>query len=163
MDTLPTTGWYRLEVEAAAAVLECDLDCGLDHRDAVARGARFGRNAIAERGVKSPWKLLAAQVSSTLVLVLVIAAAVSIAAGSRKDALAIIAIVILNGALAFVQEYRAERAMAALRRLAVPRVRVKRDGIVSEVPSEELVPGDIVLLEVFSAYQRNLAEPTTSP
>ena len=163
MDTLPTTGWYRLEVEAAAAVLECDLDCGLDHRDAVARGARFGRNAIAERGGKSPWKLLAAQVSSTLVLVLVIAAAVSIAAGSRKDALAIIAIVILNGALAFVQEYRAERAMAALRRLAVPRVRVKRDGIVSEVPSEELVPGDIVLLEVFSAYQRNLAEPTTSP
>lgn len=79
MDTLPTTGWYRLEVAAAAAILECDLDRGLDHRFAVARGARFGRNAIAERGGKSPWKLLAAQVSSTLVLVLVIAAGVSFA------------------------------------------------------------------------------------
>ncbi len=81
-------------------------------------------------GGRSPWQLLAGQLSSTLVLVLVGAAALSFAVGSAKDALAILGIVVLNATLGFLQEYRAERVVAALRRLAVPTVRVRRGGVV---------------------------------
>ncbi len=79
--------------------------------------------------------------------ILLVGAAASVAIGDLKDALAILAIVVANTALGFAQEYRAERAMAALKRLAVPTVRVRRDGSVAEFPATELVTGDIVLLE----------------
>jgi Ca2+-transporting ATPase len=145
--TAGSVSWYRLETSAAAALLESDLLRGLDHVEAVARQARFGKNTLKERGGRSLWRLLSDQFASTLVIVLLIAAAVSVVVGSLKDAITILAIVLLNGALGFIQEFRAERAIAALRRLAVPKVRVRRDGVVSEIPSFGLVPGDFVLLE----------------
>jgi P-type Ca2+ transporter type 2C len=145
--TPASVSWYRLGPSAAAVLLESDLLRGLDHVEAVARQARFGENTLKERGGRSSWRLLSDQFASTLVIVLLIAAAVSVVVGSLKDAIAILAIVLLNGALGFIQEFRAERAIAALRRLAVPKVRVRRDGVVGEIPSSGLVPGDLVLLE----------------
>jgi Ca2+-transporting ATPase len=139
--------WYRLEASAAGAALRTDLARGLAEPEAAARRARFGPNALEERGGRSPWRLLLDQFASTLVIVLLIAAAVSAAVGSFKDAVAIFAIVLLNAALGFTQEYRAERAMAALRKLSSPKVRVRREGARVEIPSSELVPGDLVLLE----------------
>ena len=142
-----SSGWHRIDAAEAAALLTTDLESGLAQADATARRERFGVNALEERGVRSPWHLIRDQLASTLVLVLVMAAAISFIAGSWKDPIAILAIVILNASLGFFQEYRAERAMAALRRLAVPRVKVKRDGAVVDVLSADLVPGDIVMLE----------------
>ena len=142
-----SSGWHRIDAAEAAALLTTDLESGLAQADATARRERFGVNALEERGVRSPWHLIRDQLASTLVLVLVTAAAISFIAGSWKDPIAILAIVILNASLGFFQEYRAERAMAALRRLAVPRVKVKRDGAVVDVLSADLVPGDIVMLE----------------
>ncbi len=142
-----STSWHRLDPAAAAALLESDPVRGLGHAEAVARRSRFGENALVERGGRSPWSLLWDQFASTLVVVLLVAAAVAAVVGSLKDAIAILAIVLLNAILGFVQEFRAERAMAALRRLSVPKVRVRRDGVVVEVASPELVPGDVVLLE----------------
>ena len=79
----------------------------------------------------------------------VAAAAVSVyPLGEYLDAAAILAIVVLNAILGFVQDYRAEKAMAALRQLAVPRVKVVREGVVREISALELVPGDLVMLEV---------------
>jgi hypothetical protein len=76
-----------------------------------------------------------------------VAAAVSAGLGDYQDAIAIVAIVILNAALGFRQEYKAEKTMLALRRLAAPVVRVRRAGAVRETPAASLVPGDIVLVE----------------
>jgi len=94
-----TTLWHRLEASAAAALLESDLTRGLGQAEAIGRHARFGVNALVERGGRSPWRLLWDQLASTLVVVLLIAAAVSAVVGSLKDAIAILAIVLLNAAL----------------------------------------------------------------
>jgi len=83
-----------------------------------------------------------------MVLLLIVAAAVSFFLHEYTDATVIMAIIVLNAALGFAQDYRAERALAALKKLAVPVVRVRRDGVVREISARELVPGDIVLLEV---------------
>ncbi len=113
----------------------------------LARLSRYGPNELVERGGRSPWRILLEQLTGTLVLILIVAAVVSALVGDIKDAVAILAIVVLNAILGFVQEYRAEQAMAALKKLAVPLVRVRRAGQVAEVPAHDLVPGDIVLLE----------------
>src|SRR5207248_7264570 len=106
-----------------------------------------GRNELVERGGASPWRILFQQVTTVMPLLLVVAAAVSAALGDELDAAAIAVIIVLNALLGFSQEYRAERAIAALRRLAVPVVRVRRDGAEREVPASGLVLGDIVALE----------------
>jgi Ca2+-transporting ATPase len=147
MEEMAAAVWHRLDSSSAAALLESDTVRGLGQADAAARRSRFGENALVERGGRSPWRLLWEQFASTLVVVLLVAAAVSAVVGSLKDASAILAIVVLNAALGFVQEFRAERAMAALRKLSVPRVRVRREGAVVDVASIDLVPGDVVLLE----------------
>jgi Ca2+-transporting ATPase len=143
--------------EPAAAVLRAlgSAPTGLADADARERLARVGPNALADRGGRRPWRILAEQFRSVVVLVLVVAAGVSYLIGDLKDALVILAIVVLNAALGFVQEYRAERAMAALQSAVTRTVRVRRAGgrppddraAVREVPSRDVVPGDVVLLE----------------
>ena len=86
-----------------------------------------------------------------MVIVLVIAAVISAILSDWKDAIAILAIVILNAILGFVQEYRAEQAMQALKKMAAPIVRIRRNGQVMEIESRNLVPGDVILLEAGSA------------
>jgi Ca2+-transporting ATPase len=120
---------------------------GLSDQAARDRLAQHGPNELAEGDLKSIWRMLWEQLSATLVVVLIIAAVVSAALGDFTDAAAIIAIVLLNTILGLVHEQRAERAMATLKRLAVPIVRVRRNGSVVEMPARDLVPGDIVLLE----------------
>jgi Ca2+-transporting ATPase len=141
------TPWPRLEPHTVAERQKSDLALGLARAEAASRRTEYGENALEQRGGRSPWRLLFEQFASTLVLVLLCAAVVSATVGSTKDAIAIVAIVLLNAALGFAQEFRAERAMAALRELTVPLVRVRREGAVLESPSAELVPGDLVLLE----------------
>ncbi|MCU0506879.1 MAG: cation-translocating P-type ATPase [Anaerolineae bacterium] len=129
------------------AELEVKATEGLTSAEAQSRLARYGPNELVERGGKKPWQILLAQFTSKLVLILIVAAVISAVVGDFKDAIAILAIVILNAVLGFAQEYRAEQAMAALKKLATPSVRVRRDGQISDISARELVPGDIVLLE----------------
>ncbi len=139
--------WYRLEVADVLARLESDPERGLSQAEAQRRLAECGPNELVERGLKSPWRILWEQLTAVMVVILIVAAVISLALGDYKDAIAIMAIVVLNAVLGFVQEYRAEKAMAALKKLAVPTVKVRRDGHVREISARELVPGDIVLLE----------------
>ncbi|GGM19468.1 ATPase [Deinococcus aerophilus] len=120
---------------------------GLDETLAAERLERHGPNALADAEVTSPWRILAGQFTDTLVVLLLAAAAVSLVLGERIEAVAILVIVVLNATLGFAQEYRAERAVAALRELAVPVVRVRRSGQTRELPASLLVPGDLALLE----------------
>ncbi len=141
------TSWHTTGVDEVLRAVGVDAETGLTPEEVLARAERYGPNEIAETGAKSPWRILWEQFTATMVLILLAAAGVSAVVGSLKDTVVILAIVVLFAVLGFVQEYRAERAMAALKRLSSPIVRVRRGGLIEEVPSGELVPGDIVLLE----------------
>jgi Ca2+-transporting ATPase len=120
---------------------------GLDSADARNRQDRYGFNEITEKGAKSPLSILRDQFTNVMVLILFAAAALSLSLGKGMEAVAVLAIVVLFALLGFFQEYRAEKAIAALRKLAVPSVRVLRDGKLTELSSRELVPGDVVAIE----------------
>lgn len=139
--------WYLETSDATLQALTSDGERGLDQAEVERRLAEYGPNELVEKGIKSPWQILLEQLSDAMVIVLIVAAIISGFIGEVQDTIVIIAIVILNAALGVSQEYRAERAIAELKKLAVPNVRVRRGGKVQEVSARELVPGDIVQLE----------------
>jgi len=141
------TDWYRKETSEALSLLNSDAEAGLASAEAQRRMVEHGPNELVERGLKSPWRILWEQLTGLMVVILIVAAVVSGALADWKDAIAILAIVVINAVLGFSQEFRAEKAMAALKQLAVPTVKVRRDGHVVEISARELVPGDVVLLE----------------
>ena len=138
---------HQLSAEELPRRLQVDPAQGLLTEEARRRLAEQGPNELTERSARTPWAILWDQLSSTMVLVLLAAAAISFALRDAKDAIAILAIVVLNATLGFVQEYRAEKAMAALKKLAVPNATVRRDGQVQSVPARDLVRGDVLYLE----------------
>ena len=146
----PIQAWTLTPDEVVKA-LGTSPETGLSQAEAERRLAEYGPNELTERGLRSPWRILAAQFTEVMVIVLIVAAAISLAVGDLKDAIAILVIVVLNAVLGFTQEYRAERAMAALKKMAVPQIKVRRDGQVREISARELVPGDLFLLETGDA------------
>ena len=120
---------------------------GLTTPESAERLSTYGSNELEGRGLKSGWLIVWEQLTSLMMLILLAAAAVSIFLGDYSDSIAIGAIVVLNALLGFAQEYRAEKALVALKKLAVPHVRVRRDARAQEVFSSLVVPGDIVLVE----------------
>jgi P-type Ca2+ transporter type 2C len=143
--------WHTLDTDGVIDSLGVAPERGLTEAEAERRLGEHGPNELVERGLKSLWRILWEQITAVMMLVLVVAAAIKALSGDYLDAGAILAIVALNAALGFAQEYRAERAMAALKKLAAPLVRVRRAGRVQEIAARELVPGDIILLEAGSA------------
>ena len=140
------TNWYQQTREQAMEEMGTRPE-GLTEEEAHVRLARFGPNQLEERALRSPWSVLAGQLTEIMVIVLLVAAAVSFAIGEITDGVMILIIVILNAILGFTQEYRAERAMAALKRMAVSVVRVRRNGKLQEIAAVDIVPGDIAVLE----------------
>ncbi|MGE5598999.1 MAG: cation-translocating P-type ATPase, partial [Bacteroidota bacterium] len=139
--------WWQLEPEQAAARLGVDPAAGLSDAEAVRRLRAQGENTLRKAATLSPLAVLLDQFKDFMVLVLLGAAAVSWLLGERADALTILAIVFLNAALGFYQEYRAERSLQALRALTAPQARVRRQGHSTVIPAAQVVPGDILLLE----------------
>ena len=139
--------WHTQEAGDVCAHFSVDPARGLDAIDASRRLADQGPNELTESAGISPWRILWEQCTSTMALILMVAAVISLTIGSFRDAVSILAIVALFTILGFVQEYRAERAIRALKRLAVPNIRVRRDGTVSEILTSDLVSGDVILLE----------------
>jgi Ca2+-transporting ATPase len=139
--------WHQEETTAVAQQLESSHEGGLSTQKAQTRLEEVGPNELVEKGLKSVWLILWEQLTDVMVIVLIVAAVISAFIGEVQDMIVIIAIVLLNAILGVTQEYRAEQAIAALKKLAVPTVRVRRDGKTSEISARELVPGDVVLLE----------------
>lgn len=139
--------WHTQEVHEILENLQVEPSQGLSTKEAARRFEMVGANEIIERGIKSPLLILAEQFTESMVLVLLAAALVSAVIGDLKDMIAILAIVFLNAVLGFVQEYRSERAMAALKRMAAPVVKTRREGRIQRIEGRKLVPGDIILLE----------------
>jgi Ca2+-transporting ATPase len=139
--------WYRKSGVEVVREHESDLERGLAPDEASRRAGRYGRNVLPDARRKSAIAIFLGQFKDFFVLVLVGAALIAGFLGELEEIAAIGAILFLNAVLGFAQEYRAERAMEALRALAAPRARVRRGGGVAEIPALELVPGDVVLLE----------------
>jgi Ca2+-transporting ATPase len=136
-----------LDCETALTLLESHREQGLSNTQVQERAAQFGPNELEEKAGRSSWRILLDQFSNIMLIMLLAVAVVSALLGEAKDAITILVIVSLNGLLGYVQESRAEKALAALKKMATPIVRVQRQGGVQEIPGRELVPGDIVLLE----------------
>ncbi|MFN2137166.1 MAG: cation-translocating P-type ATPase [Candidatus Promineifilaceae bacterium] len=139
--------WYQMTAGEVLEKLGSDPEHGLSSAEAQRRLEQYGLNELVEKGSKSPIQIIWDQMKEPMVIVLIVAALVSLLLGEHEDAFIILAIVILNAIIGFSQEYRAEQAIAALKQLSVPIVKVKRDGHTREISARELVPGDIVLLE----------------
>jgi len=137
--------WYRREAEDALSSLNSGRD-GLKPAEAQKRLGRYGANELAEKKAVSPWVLFLEQFKSFLIIILIIAVVLSAVLGEVADAVIIGIIILLATGLGFFQEYRAERAMEALRRMAAPMASVRRGGKEVEIPARELVPGDIIIL-----------------
>ena len=127
------SNWYQLTTEEATQQLNTDPKNGLSDAEAAKRLEEYGPNRLIEQVGRSPWSILREQLSGIMVIILVVAAIVSAFLGDYADMIVILAIVILNAALGFQQEYKAEQSMAALKQMSVPMVKVRRDGQVQEI------------------------------
>ena len=143
----PGKPFWHLSVEDAAARLQADLTDGLTTGEAAARRERFGSNRLQEGKVRAPLDIFLAQFKDFVIWVLIGAALVSGFLGEWIDAVAIVAIVVINAILGFLQEYRAEKSLAALKKLASPTSKVIRGGQHDAIASGDLVPGDLLELE----------------
>lgn len=142
-----TVLWHKRSVQDVLNEQATSVEAGLAHDEVALRSVAYGANRLEEANRRGPWRTLISQFSDFMVLVLIAAAVIAITLGEPHDAIAILAIVVLNGLLGFFQDYRAEQAMQALQALAAPHARVRRAGKILTVPAFDLVPGDIVFLE----------------
>jgi len=145
MSTEQPNAWHNLPVSEVCRILSCTTS-GLSRVEAAVRLESYGPNELAAASRISPWSILFQQFQNVLIIILLIAAALSLFLGHGIESVAIAVIVLFAALLGFVQEYRAERAIDALRLMAAPAALVLRDGVETEVPAIELVPGDLVFL-----------------
>ncbi|WP_243020169.1 cation-translocating P-type ATPase [Simplicispira sedimenti] len=149
-ETIPTTTTHDAHLRDAQELAQAhgvDPDTGLHADEATRRAAQHGANELQDHARRGPLALLIEQFKDFMVLVLLGAAVVSGLVGEATDTVVILVIVVLNALIGFVQAWRADQAMAALRQLAAAHATVLRGGEVQVVPASALVPGDIVLLE----------------
>lgn len=139
--------WHQQSEHEVLAGLSVEPQAGLGGDAVKARRERYGPNEIKETGRRGPLRIFVSQFADFMIFVLIVAAIVSGIVGEAQDTIAIVVIVLLNAVIGAVQEYRAERAVAALRAMAAPEAQVRRDGVIRSIPATRLVPGDIVLLE----------------
>ncbi|MDP3878112.1 MAG: calcium-translocating P-type ATPase, PMCA-type [Methylobacter sp.] len=139
--------WHTLSVEAALSAQASDAVSGLTQVAAVERQQRYGTNRLAEKAPRSAWHLLLSQFKSFLILVLIVAAVLAASIGNLTDGVVILTVVVINALLGFYQEFQAEKSLAALKSMLALQAKVRRDGHSVQLPADQLVPGDIVILE----------------
>ncbi|MBN2482079.1 MAG: calcium-transporting P-type ATPase, PMR1-type [Bacteroidales bacterium] len=139
--------WWKLDERSVAEMLQTNAGLGISRDEARKRLDKYGLNQLIEKKGRSPVALFLEQFKSFMIWVLIAAALISGFLKEWVDAVAIIAIVILNAIMGFVQEFRAEKSLAALKKLSSPTSKVIRDGKLLVIPAQEIVPGDLVELE----------------
>lgn len=147
--------WHLLDADEAAHRLQTS-ETGLVSEEAQRRHELYGPNELIEKGRKSLFTMFLDQFKDFMIIVLIAAAVIAGAIGELADTIAIAVIVLLNAVLGFVQEYRAEKAMAALKKLAAPTAVAIRDGQAESVSAGMLVPGDLVILEAGNVVPADL-------
>jgi Ca2+-transporting ATPase len=138
--------WHQKEITSVVEELQTSF-LGLSSEEAQKRLEQYGSNELREKKKKTPFMMFLDQFRDFMIIVLIAAAIISGFIGDITDTIAIIVIVMLNAVIGFVQEYRAEKAMAALKKMAASVATVIRSGVPANIPAAELVPGDMVSLE----------------
>lgn len=147
--------WHLLDIPAVFQELKVSGD-GLTNEEASQRQEQYGKNLLEEKKSKPAWKLFLAQFADFMIIILAVAAVISGIAGDKTDMIIILIIILLNAIIGFIQEYRAEKAMDALKKMATPSASVLRSGRTATIPAEELVPGDIIFLEAGGSVPADL-------
>jgi Ca2+-transporting ATPase len=138
--------WHTSPIDDVLKELQSHAD-GLSADEVANRMQQYGPNQLQEKKKKPVWLLFLMQFKDVMILILMVAAIISAIVGDLKDMIVILIIIIINAIVGFVQEYRAEKAMEALKKMSAALVRVRRNKRVEQVPATEVVPGDIILLE----------------
>jgi P-type Ca2+ transporter type 2C len=138
--------WHTSPTDIILKELQSNMD-GLPDEEAAKRIQQYGPNQLQEKKKRPVWMLFALQFKDVMILILMVAAIVSGFVGDVKDAIVILIIIIINAVVGFVQEFRAEKAIDALKQLSAAMVRVRRNKHVTQIHATEIVPGDIVLFE----------------
>ncbi|MDR0441715.1 MAG: cation-translocating P-type ATPase, partial [Candidatus Accumulibacter sp.] len=144
---METPNAYAQRIEDVASALQTHLERGLSPQEAQVRLEKYGANELTEKPRPGFLSMLWGQLNNYLIVILVVAAIVSLALGEVVDSIAILCIVALNAVVGVVQESKAEQALAALKKMSAPNAQVVRDGHVLTIPGREIVEGDLVLLE----------------
>ena len=144
---MATNEFYRLSTQDVTGILKTDISAGLEESEVQKRFAESGPNELKAADRASPWLLFFSQFKDIMIQILLAATALSAFMGHALESIAIAVIVLFAVILSFIQEYRAERAIEALRRMAAPTANVARNGEEKKIPARELVPGDIILLK----------------
>ena len=139
--------WYQKSIDEVFSELSADPKRGLSSQEAKARLDKYGPNELAQKKGPGILQMFLEQLKDYMVIILLIASVISIFLSEITDSLIIIAIVIINACLGVFQEYRASKALEALKKMSAPNAKVLRDGETLTIPSRELVPGDVVILE----------------
>ncbi|WP_207514108.1 calcium-translocating P-type ATPase, PMCA-type [Longitalea luteola] len=138
--------WHTSSIDDVLKELQSQAD-GLSSDEAARRLEQYGPNQLQEKKKKPVWLLFLMQFKDVMILILMVAAIISAIVGDLKDMIVILIIIIINAIVGFVQEYRAEKAIEALKKMSAAHVRVRRNRRVEQIPATEVVPGDVVLLE----------------
>lgn len=138
--------WHLLPIHEIEKLLDTTSG-GIDNTIAAERLSEYGKNKIEDTKKKTVWKMLLQQLTDFMILVLIVVAIISGILGDLTDTLIILAIIIINAAVGFIQEYRSEKAMEALKNMVPNNAKVTREGNTIEIAAADLVPGDVVLLE----------------
>jgi len=138
--------WHEASNEDIAKLLDTTTS-GIDSKSIAGRITEYGKNEITDKKKKTVFQILLHQFTDLMILILAAAAIISGFLGELTDTLAILAIIILNGTIGFIQEYKADKAMDALKKMSASNALVIRDGIKKKIPDSELVPGDVIFLE----------------
>lgn len=138
---------YLKSIDQIAGELRSDLQKGLTQDEVEIRLQKYGQNVLKEQKGKSAAFILLSQFRSFLIIILFFASIISFVLGEALDAALIMAIVVLNGVVGFIQEYRVEKTIQQLKKLVTVNANVYRDGVLQQIPSSNLVPGDLIVLE----------------
>lgn len=145
--TYPLESPHAKSVEEIIQAFQTSVDEGISQSEADSRSKEFGRNVVQSQKLKSVWLIALEQFQSPIVYLLVAGAAVSLYFKDVVEAIAIAAVIFVNALIGFLMELQARNSMNALREMDVIKCRVLRDGDIHEIPSENLAPGDVVVLE----------------
>lgn len=143
---IPVTDWYKIDQQRVITELKSDVTVGLSSSEAATRLKQYGPNEVSIGQKTSGWTIFFAQFKNILIVILIVAVVLSLILGHILEAIAITIILLFAVILGFLQEFRAERSIEALREMAAPRAAVLRDGQELQIPAQEIVPGDLILI-----------------
>ncbi len=139
--------WYKKSKNEILKELDVDEKNGLSSNEALRRLEKYGKNKLVTKKKKTLFKQFLSQLKDVMIYILIIAAIISAFLGEISDALIILLVIVINAVIGVVQESKAEKALDSLKELSTPKALVKRDGSLKEILSEDIVPGDIVIID----------------